>query len=405
MNIKNKSKRTTDEIPTLFVVAGGSGGHILPAIQFAKHWYDENNQNGQIYFFCHNTQFDQKLTEQSTFLHSTINLKMGKFKPRKPLSLILLLIHSTIAFCKSIIFTLRLKPKKIITTGGLIAIPLCLAGRVLGIEIELYELNVEPGKAINFLLPMATKIYTVFDKTKKLLTKKHTSLKHRIIKTKYPVRFSKKEKVYDTKRLLSDINTMLTKKQSHLPFTQNRKTIFILGGSQGSVYLNSLSKKLIQEYPLLEMNIQIIHQTGAEGVGGGGNLSQVSAKQVYRGREIVALEDFYRSKNVPALTFSYTNSIKLFYQQADLIICRAGAGTLFELLFFNKQSIVIPLIASTTSHQVVNAREMADQFSKFFTVVEPQSPDVDVSKVCQAIIKILDLAFTGPEKIRELSND
>ena len=59
----------------------------------------------------------------------------------------------------------------------------------------------------------------------------------------------------------------------------------------------------------------------------------------------------------------------LYYQAADLVICRAGEGTLFELIYFEKQSIVIPLETMTTSHQKDNAIALQQIYPSLVTVI------------------------------------
>jgi len=71
----------------------------------------------------------------------------------------------------------------------------------------------------------------------------------------------------------------------------------------------------------------------------------------------------------PAVLFSYDENIQNFYLLSDLVICRAGAGTLFELEFFQKRSIVVPLVADSTGHQVKNAQAMASEYPELFKLV------------------------------------
>jgi UDP-N-acetylglucosamine--N-acetylmuramyl-(pentapeptide) pyrophosphoryl-undecaprenol N-acetylglucosamine transferase len=66
---------------------------------------------------------------------------------------------------------------------------------------------------------------------------------------------------------------------------------------------------------------------------------------------------------------AFTNDVEPFYVAADLIICRAGAGTLFEIAFFHKKALVIPLEIETTDHQVDNAFAIAQQYPQLFTVL------------------------------------
>jgi UDP-N-acetylglucosamine--N-acetylmuramyl-(pentapeptide) pyrophosphoryl-undecaprenol N-acetylglucosamine transferase len=98
---------------------------------------------------------------------------------------------------------------------------------------------------------------------------------------------------------------------------------------------------------------------------------------------------FYQELDVPALTFFYNEHVKDFYNLADLIICRAGAGTIFEVAFFEKPCIVIPLVAHSTSHQVDNAHEIAKQYPHLFTMIEQSTITATSTVFHETIIKKL----------------
>jgi UDP-N-acetylglucosamine--N-acetylmuramyl-(pentapeptide) pyrophosphoryl-undecaprenol N-acetylglucosamine transferase len=81
------------------------------------------------------------------------------------------------------------------------------------------------------------------------------------------------------------------------------------------------------------------------------------------------LEALYSSLKINFMVVNFYSDIIKFYQAADLIICRAGAGTIFETLFFQKQCITIPLETDSTSHQIQNAQSMATYYPQYFTML------------------------------------
>jgi len=125
-----------------------------------------------------------------------------------------------------------------------------------------------------------------------------------------------------------------------------------MGGSQGSFFINSLFKDWLEKEENRHSKIQVIHQTG--------------------NRDDRNWHSFYREMGIPSFIFSFYDNLKIFYSVADLVICRAGAGTLFELEFFKKLSLVLPLKTKQTSHQIFNAQEMAAKNPDLF-VVQNQS--------------------------------
>jgi UDP-N-acetylglucosamine--N-acetylmuramyl-(pentapeptide) pyrophosphoryl-undecaprenol N-acetylglucosamine transferase len=128
----------------------------------------------------------------------------------------------------------------------------------------------------------------------------------------------------------------------------SKKTIFINGGSQGSVIINNCVKNWLNLNPHLYSLIQIIHQTGTA--------------------DPTNWQSLYNDLEIPAHVFSYKDDLSLCYAAADVVICRAGAGTLFESLFFKKPCIIIPLEASSTSHQKDNARAISRKYPELMTM-------------------------------------
>ncbi|NBQ18022.1 hypothetical protein EBU24_06940, partial [bacterium] len=143
----------------------------------------------------------------------------------------------------------------------------------------------------------------------------------------------------------------------------------ILGGSQGSFFINELIKKACLIDKNYFSNIQIIHQTG---------------------QQVDSLKEFYQEQNIVNLTFSYTAHINEFYPAADLVICRAGAGTLFETLFFKKPALVIPLETITTDHQLDNALSFSKEHPELFSVLRQKELETNSSLFIQQVQYLLD---------------
>lgn len=232
------------------------------------------------------------------------------------------------------------RPSRIVTTGGFLALPLCYVAKIFDIPIDLYEVNSTPGRAALVIGQWAQNVYVTFQSCIKFFPKRCSLVP-------YPLRFEQKDRLIDKSELISFINNELENKNKL--FDSHRKTILIVCGSQGSVYVNDLFKEWLREQhgPF----IQVVHQVG---------FSDKTDWGV-----------FYDKHRIPALVFSYREDIGKLYGLADVVICRGGAGTLFEVEFFKKKCIVIPLECPYTSHQVDNAVQMA-KCSNFFVVQRQQ---------------------------------
>lgn len=334
----------------LCIVAGGSGGHITPALVLGETW-KQHNPDGSIIFFGNNKKIDKTvLAKQSTIdTHIALSLQNlpGKKLWRYPIFTFQLICSSL----KSFFILKKERPRKIISTGGLIAFPVCIAGYFLKIPIHLYELNTIPGLAIKFLAPLADIIHVVFPETKEQFKPEHQD---KVYTTNYPLRFTEKDKAYEKKEIIHLINKQTTK-----AFHTSLKTIFVLGGSQGSLFLNNLIKSWVLKDPESARNMQFIHQIGSY--------------------DKTDWHAFYDKHNIASYIFTYKPNIKDLYLASDLVICRGGAGTLFELEFFKKKCLIFPLHGVAANHQVANANTIAARNREIFF---PVSPAVNLSRSC-----------------------
>lgn len=318
--------------PVLWVAAGKSGGHLIPALQLAKQWH-EHHPNGKVVLCTYGTQLDQKIYAQYPFVKDVHTFAFTTFVLRKFWLYPLISFQALRACLTSWRLLRKSKPEKIITTGGFVGLPVSIAARLLGIPIEVYELNVHPGKAVKALALLGAKIFVVFQKTLKQFGQAFL--------VDYPVRFTSKD-VYSREEAIFVLGKTIP---SQRPLVAHRKTLFILGGSQGSQYLNDLALKFIMARPNLHDKIQIIHQAGC-------NVEYYS--------------DIYQKYKIPHLVFDFHSAIAACYQAADLVVCRSGAGTLFELKFFKKRAVIIPLVATSTGHQAANADALVKEWPELF---------------------------------------
>ncbi len=341
--------------PTLCVAAGKSGGHLIPALQLAKRWH-EQHPSGKVVLCTYGTALDQKIYEQYPFISTVQSFTFTTFVASK-LWRYPIISYQAITACLQAWRLLRAtKPEKIITSGGFVALPVSIAAKLLGIPVEVYELNVHPGKAVKALALLGARVFAVFSETLNVMP--------RAILVDYPVRFTSS----DLRSRVAARNELTAQIASTLPLHPGRPTLFIVGGSQGSQYLNNLVLTLVAAKPELHTQIQIIHQVGTD------------PKQY---------SDNYTQLGIPHLVFDFHSAIAACYQAADLVICRAGAGTLFELKYFKRPAIIIPLVAASTSHQEANARAITAQCPELFSTWTQASVDANPQEFFDAVAKQL----------------
>ncbi|MCF7859041.1 MAG: undecaprenyldiphospho-muramoylpentapeptide beta-N-acetylglucosaminyltransferase [Candidatus Cloacimonetes bacterium] len=302
-----KSKR-------VIIAAGGTGGHIIPAISIAKELVKEGIQ---VLFVGNRSSMEQELTRKNNFEFSPINVQKfyRKFTfahIKFPFKLLKSIIDS-----KKIIK--KFKPNAFLGTGGFVCGPVGYAAHLHKIPIFLQEQNSYPGVTTRILSKYATKIFLGNHDSKKYLP----SVKS--IYTGNPI----------------NQNAILEKKQldfAKLGLSETSKKIFLFGGSQGSVILNTAFFPIVDD--LLTQGFEIIWQIG--------NFSY---------------EQFYaKVKNTKGIyAFAFTNEIGKIYNSVDLAIARAGALSLAELEAKKIPSILIPLPTAAGNHQYFNAAEMKNK--------------------------------------------
>lgn len=328
------SPSTTESIMNkrICVVAAGSGGHILPTIALARQ-----KTSLPLVAITRNAPLEHRIFKEQPNIAKTLFVSLVNLRQKGLLGIPLFIVQATIVFFKTLFFLKKENITTVITTGGYLAVPVFFAAWFLGIERICCELNHDLGVTIKLLKPLSTQICYTFPETEKMLPA------HKSQFIDYPLRFTKKHQEVTRAEAIAWINNQLT--QNELSFSENRKTIFVMGGSQGSRALNNLFMHL----SLQDLDIQIIHQTG--------------------NADLKELKVFYESQNIPYLVFGYHNNIEFCYQAADIVVTRAGAGSLFELLFFNKKALIIPLEGAAGNHQLTNAKSFKTRNPEQFVLI------------------------------------
>ncbi|HSW74145.1 MAG TPA: UDP-N-acetylglucosamine--N-acetylmuramyl-(pentapeptide) pyrophosphoryl-undecaprenol N-acetylglucosamine transferase [Candidatus Limnocylindria bacterium] len=318
--------------PTVAFVAGRSGGHLLPAITLA-HEHKQRNPLGKVLLFSTDTNLDATITTSTKVHDYYVPLAVDNV-PQKLLGYPAFIAQCVWALCTSMYYLYRYKPTSVTSLGGYISLPVCLAAWLLRIPIHLFELNVVPGKAVHFLLPLATKIHICFEETRQHIASNHQP---KCTLQPYPLRFT-----------THDLALSKHAACKQLGIASEKYTLFVTGGSQGSLSINKLVQQWVVEHTHLRHDITIIHQTGHH--------------------PSIDWKSFYQQHGIDAIVFEYDNNVVPYYRAADLVLCRAGAGTLFEILFFKVPCITIPLETKSTAHQVDNAQAMARNYPYLFTI-------------------------------------
>lgn len=299
----------------LIIAGGGTGGHLFPGI--AVYEKLKNIDDIKVYFIGTERGIENRLKDNYDFEFFKINVKgfSGKGFMDK--------VSSLKGFIKAArdIGALygKIKPDYVLGLGGYISLMPLVTARFGGIRSGVMEQNVVPGLSNKMLALLGITVFASFEETKK-----HLAFS-RVIITGNPVRQS----------ILESVSTEANRE---IEFTdKNDLRIFVFGGSQGA---SSLNKAVMNMLSSLDKEISdrltVYHQTGEHDL--------ESVKSFYDGSKINKYE-----------VFSFTDNIKKYYLSSDMVICRAGAGTLSELIALRKPAVLVPYPFAAKNHQDKNA--------------------------------------------------
>ena len=302
-------------IKNIIITGGGTGGHLIPSFAIANALKKKNNDL-DIRFIGSEYGIESKLYDSRNEKSYLIKIK-GIVRSLRPKSIFQNIFIFPVLFFSSVIKVFKIyrnfKPDVVVGTGGYSsAIPLLVA-RFKKIKIIIQEQNAIPGLVNKMFLKVAHKVCFGFRPKQK---------SGNFIYTGNPTLLSE------------NCLTMKKNKNKELSDSEGKFTIFVIGGSQGSVPINNHFIKNYDKY--IDMGVQVIWQCGEK------NISSI--KKVIDNDSIL-LRGFIKPDKMAA-----------YYNKANLVISRAGALTLSELANFNVPSILIPFPYSANNHQLHNAK-------------------------------------------------
>ncbi len=292
------------------IAAGGTGGHMYPAIAYAKA-FQRHDPDGQILFVGTGKVVEQNILSQEGFPVESIQVE--GFVGKSILSMLRALWLLPHSLWRALRILRSPKVDLVIGTGGYFSPPIVCAAWLLHIPRVILEPNAMPGLANRLLGPLADRVFLAFDSAKSFFS----SHKVRVIGT--PIR----------QAFVLDHPPALPGKVAHL---------LIFGGSQGAQAINSAMLEAVERSEILRTSVTLTHQTGA-----------ADYERIRQGYEQCGMQAYVQS-----FLFDMPKELA----KADLVICRAGASTLAELAAYGKVGILIPFPHATHNHQEMNASTM-----------------------------------------------
>ncbi len=290
----------------IIIITGGTGGHVLPALSIYDHLKDS---------------FDVILitdSRGSKFINEK-NYPFNLIEVPNLFSRLYLLPINLIKFLFSIFrsyfFLKKQNISYLISTGGYMSLPFCIASKFLKIKIFLFEPNSVLGRANKYMLKLSKKIIC-YDSNVKNLPQKYQN------------------KIYITNPILRKEIYLQKKNQNKYP--SDIKKIVVIGGSQGAKFFDRNITNLILK----------ISETFKIEV----------SQQVFDKNEQLVIEQKYNNAFIKNKLFSFDEKLYQNLGNFDFAITRSGASAISELAFFNIPFLAIPFPFARDQHQFFNAK-------------------------------------------------
>lgn len=296
-----------------FVIAGGgTGGHLFPALAVGEVLQERGHE---VVIFISEKDIDALATKERTEF---------RFEKLPGIGMPRLLSPAIFPFLKRFNDSLspvralykEFAPDAVLGMGGFTSTAPILAARLRRVPAYLHESNAIPGKANRLNARMCDAVLLGFEECARFFPRSRCEV------TGTPIRRSLAERVPREEALAS------------FGLQPERKTLLVMGGSQGARGINEAIIKALAE--LRDLPLQMIHLTGP------------------RDEQLVTAN--YRREGIPAYVAAFCPRMEAAYSAADLAISRSGAASLSELSHFGIPSLLIPYPHAAENHQALNAR-------------------------------------------------
>lgn len=332
------------------VVAGGSGGHIYPALAIINKIKSEDKDSDILYIGT-STKMEKDIVPNAGIPFKGLDIEgLDRHK----------LLHNYGVYKKyrtgykqALEILKEFNPDIVIGVGGYITLPVLNAAYKLGIPSIIHEQNSIPG--------LSNKLLT--KKVKKICVSLPGSVKY----------FPEEKCVYTGNPRSEEIINVKKVNKSKYGFDDNKKLVIFVMGSLGSITMTNKIKDLIPAFK--NKNYQVLIITGKNYI------------------------DSYNDVEVPenVKLLSYCDQLINLMKDSDLLVSRAGASTIAEVTSIGLPTILVPSPYVTHNHQMVNARELEDAGAAIVVTEE----EFGANK----IIKNIDKLFDDNEYYEEIHNN
>ena len=308
---------------TILIMAGGTGGHIFPALAVA---HKLKEAGWRVVWLGNPAGMEARLVPQHGF--EMVNLKFAALRGKGIVRKLLLPLNLLKGFWQAFKAIRQVKPNVVLGMGGYITFPGGMMAALTGVPLVLHEQNSVAGLANKVLSGVADRIVTGFPNVLNKGEWVGNPVRPEIARIAPPAeRFAERN---------------------------GPLHVLVIGGSLGAQALNEIIPQGMAQLAENELP-QIVHQAGE--------------------KHIEALQANYAAVGVQAHCVSFIEDMAGAYEWADLVICRAGALTIAELAAAGGASILVPFPHAVDDHQTGNAKFLVNVGGAFLLPQTELTPD------------------------------
>lgn len=337
----------------IVLTGGSSGGHFYPLIAVAEELnalVEEHNLLRPELYYLSNTPYDEMLLYQNKIEY--VHISAGKMRTYFSVENFRDFFNTLVGLPTALHLLYKIWPDVVFSTGGYSSVPTVFAARILRIPVFTHAADAVPGRANIWAGKFAERISISYADAASYF--KHAD---RVALVGNPVRREVRE---------------LVSRDAHayFQFVQTMPSLLVLGGSQGADAINTT---ILRALPTLLEKFQIIHQVGKNNLDSYTEILNVDLKDN---------PNLSRYRLVP-----YLNPLELRTAAglADIIISRAGSGSIFEIACWEKPAILVPIPKRVSRDQRANAYAYARAGAAEVIEQENFTPNVLISELTRIV--------------------
>lgn len=296
---------------------GGTGGHLYPLLALADVWCQE--ADGNVLFVGTKDGLEGEVVPQRGYRLQTVSARglyggvVGKLKALAMLGVGIVQSWRTLR---------SFRPKVVIGSGGYVCAPVLMAAKLLGIPTLLMEQNARAGKTVRLLARFASRVCTCWPEAAS------TGLPaQKVVLTGNPIR----REVVEADRALG---------RQKLGIAGERPCVLVTGGSQGAASLDKAVVRALRTWR--DQDWTVLHITGPK------HLEQIQSEAL----------PLVQGGRLDYRAVGYFDDMASAYAASDLVVCRAGATTLCEVMAVGRPAVVVPYPHAAENHQEANAASL-----------------------------------------------